>query len=117
MGTQRISNKDLLDAINSIGPAVAQAIQGTQVAATPAVETTAAPEQDASEGGVKVPPAYHKRVLAKVQAKTNTDGEARVLYARRNLAGEVKLAYCLASRWGTLKDNGLLGAVDHVKPE
>ena len=33
------------------------------------------------------------------------------------LAGEQKLAYCLASRWTNLRDNGLIGAIAQYDPK
>ena len=124
MGASRTSNKDILDAIlaqNTALTQLANAITGqqaqTQAQVTPVVEPNPEPEQDTPANSVNVPAGYHKRVLAKVQAKCNEDGEARIMYARHNLAGETKLAYCLASRWGKLKDNGLIGPVGHVTPE
>lgn len=116
MGTQRTSNKDILDAINGLGDSIANAIANamTQNASAPAQPEAASSEP--TEQSVKVPQSYRDHVMAKVQDKCDSDGEDRVLYARRNLNGETKLAYCLASRWTTLKDNGLIGAIAHVTP-
>ena len=105
MGTQRTSNKDIadkLDTLISILTANAQA----QVAA-PVVETPkATPTND-----INIPEGYMNHMANKLSKLVALDGQKRVLYARRNQAGEVKLAYCLKSRWATLKDGGLIGAV------
>lgn len=123
MGSQRTSNKDILAAIEAQTAAIgnlASAIAGqAQVQAEPPVLTdVVTPEPEpVTNDTVKVPTQYRTHVMGKVQAKCNADGEDRILYARRNLSNEVKLAYCLASRWTTLKDRGLIGAIAHVKPE
>lgn len=119
MGTERTSNKDILEAVAnqtaSIDALVNVLTQNAQAQpATPVAETTQEPE-DASS--VNIDKRYREHMLAKVQAKCDSDGEDRILYARRNGNGEVKLAYRLASSWSTLRDNGLLGAIEHVKPE
>ena len=103
MGTQRASNKDILDAIN----ALTQAITSTYVKPAPVVEQ--APDTD-----VQVPESYLNLMSGKVEAACKADGLDRILYARRNLHGETKLAYCMASRWTGLKDRGLIGAIKHI---
>ena len=117
MGTARTSNKDILDAILGLTSAITQTHVAAPVAApvvTPVVEADPEPE---SASQVEIPKGYRTHMLAKVQAKVNTDAADRIMYARRNLNGEVKLAYCLASRWTGLKDRGLIGAIAHIKPE
>ena len=119
MGTSRTSNKDILDAILGLTAAITQsntqAHAPVQVAAP--VETPAATQEPESTDSIKLPASYREHVMAKVQSKVNSDGTDRILYARRNLQGEVKLAYCVADRWTSLKDKGLIGAIAHVKPE
>lgn len=105
MGTQRTSNKDIaekLDTLIAIMTAQAQA-----QAPAPTVETTPTPEPSDN----RVEKRYMDHMDKKVAGLTADDGLERVLYLRRNLAGETKLAYCLRSRWDTLKDRGLIGAV------
>lgn len=113
MGAQRTSNKDIaekLDTLISILTAQAQA-------QTPAVVTEPEPVKEApkaqynGEPVTPPPPKYMARMESKVQDAVNNDGQARVIYLRKNLNGETKIAYCLKSRWPTLRDNGLLGAV------
>ena len=102
MGAQRTSNKDIAEKLDTlISILTAQAQEQVQ---TPAVVTGPEP--------VKAPePAYMERMESKVQDAVNKDGQARVIYLRRNLKGETKIAYCLKDRWPTLRDNGKLGAV------
>jgi hypothetical protein len=110
MGAQRTSNKDIaekLDTLISILTAQAQA-------QTPAVVTEPEPVKEAPKAesnGHSVPATYMARMESKVQDAVNQDGEARVIYLRRNLKGETKIAYCLKARWPNLRDNGLIGAV------
>jgi len=123
MGTTRTSNKDILNAIEAqtaaIG-ALASAISGTMTAAkpatpaTPVVETATPVAQDSAKP--KVDEAYFNHMVAKVSEKCAEDGESRVLYARRNGHGETKLAYCLLSRFGSLRDRGFMGALKQIDP-
>ena len=113
MGTQRTSMKDVLEAINAQNDtltALVSAIAGNAPAQaqepTPVTET-AAPVSELPQVDSK----YMAHMDAKVAKLTATDGQARVMYLRRNGHGEVKIAYCLKDRWANLKDNGKLGAV------
>ena len=123
MGTQRASNKDILEAIN----ALTQAITATHVAPAPVVAAPAAVlpmsqernkpapvVEQAADTDVQVPESYLNLMTGKVQDACKADGLDRILYARRNLHGETKLAYCMASRWTGLKDRGLIGAIKHI---
>ena len=118
MGAQRTSMKDVLAAIeaqNATLNALVSAIAGQAQAPTPTVVTEPAPvvkaEPAQEADNYKVPAAYMERMESKVEDAVATDGLPRVIYLRRNLKGETKIAYCLKSRWPTLRDNGLLGAV------
>jgi hypothetical protein len=118
MGTQRTSQKDVLNAINDLTSVITQLVSNVaQAPVTPPV--MAAPVEAApvstGESTVQIAPGYLQRMTAKVEGLTKVDGETRVLYTRRNLAGETKLAYCLGSRWSTLKDKGLIGAIKIIK--
>ena len=121
MGTTRTSNKDILSAIESQTQAInalVNALTEHAPAHTPAgqivdPEPVAAPKSDT----VRIPEGYKNHMMAKVQAKADEVNGDYIMYARRNLAGEVKLAYCTAERWTNLKDNGLIGPVAHIKPE
>lgn len=112
MGNVRTSNKDILAAIEAQTSAInglVGALTGTQVQAqAPAVETPAATESN----GHEIPKGYMETMDKKVRKLVGDDGQSRVLYLRRNLKGEYKLAYALKSRWDEgIKDNGLIGAV------
>jgi hypothetical protein len=120
MGTQRTSNKDIadkLDTLISILTAQAQApVVETEPAVTPLgrVEPKQA-DTPAVKGHPEVPRPYWARMDSKITALTAADGQERVAYLRHNLKGETKIAYCLRARWDTLKDNGLIGAVKIYK--
>ena len=120
MGTQRTSNKDILAAIEAQTNAISglvQALTQTQTQA-PAVEAAPVPEREPqSPSNVQVDAGYKAHVMAKAQALSNKDNEDRILYVRKNMRGETKLAYVLASKWSSLRDNGLIGAIEHIKPE
>lgn len=120
MGTQRTSNKDVLNSINGlsdqmatlIGLLSAQAQAPAQVA-TPVTE----PARNVEAPTVKVPADYHKHQVAKAAEHAKRQGQDVVVYTRRNGKGELKIAYCLASRFATLRDNGLIGAIDYVNAD
>ena len=123
MGASRTSNKDILDAINSKTDAIATlaaAIAGTQPSAqvTPEPVVTAEPEATERDlpSTVSVKPEYLAHQKSKAQAHADAKGETVILYGRVNLAGEHKLAYCLGSRWTSLRDKGLVGAVATFDP-
>ena len=114
MADSRVSNKQLLEAINGIAPAIAEALRNAGTApATPEV-TTAAPSND---GEVKVNPDYLANRKVAAQAHANKTGGEVVLYARRNLQGQTKLAFAQRGRYDTLKDRGLIGPVASYHPE
>ena len=130
MGTQRASNKDILEAIQGL----TQAITASMVAPAPTPDIPVLEAQpnilpmaherkapapvikpvQSGESSVQVPEQYLNHMGTKVQALVTGDGQDRILYTRKNLRGEVKLAYCLASKWTGLRDKGLIGAVKHL---
>jgi hypothetical protein len=116
MGTSRTSNKDIFEAIEAQTHAISglvAALSG-QAAVTPAAQViTPAPEAQAPEvNGIDVDKKYMGHMDKKVAKLTASDGQPRVLYLRRNLHNEVKLAYALKVRWDDgIKDNGMIGAV------
>ena len=120
MGTQRTSMKDVLAAIEAQSNTLATLVTVLTAQAQPQVQAPApvvkptvqaAPKAEPSSG-YDVPASYMKRMDAKVSGLTALDGKARVLYLRRNLNGETKLAFALKDRWDAgIKDNGLIGAV------
>ena len=121
MGASRTSNKDILEAIEAQTAAISNlvtAISGT-VAAKPAADTpvdTGAVVEENKPSTLRVKPEYMTHMRAKAQDHANTKGETVILYGRVNLAGEHKLAYCLGTRWPSLRDKGLIGAVAQFDP-
>jgi len=117
MSASRTSNKQILDAIEAMPAAIAAAIAATQVAApaAPAVITT--PEVASQPESIQLDKAYVDHMAStKCLDFANKHGSDVVLYARKNAKGENKLAYCLAEKFPTLRDKGLLGAVQVVSP-
>jgi len=110
----RVSNKQILDALQELPLAIAKAMQST-APTQPTVETTAPVVQN-GEAKIKVDEAYLNHMTGVWQKFADTKGEDVIGYARKNQRGETKLAYCLASKWTGLKDRGLLGAVKHLSP-
>ena len=113
--TGRVSNKQILDALSDLPSAIAAAIAGTTAQATPAVAAEA-PAKAAAES-VNLDKGYLSHMTTKLQARSNDDGKTYVLYARVNVAGATKLAYCEASKWSTLTDKRIVGAVSTIAPE
>lgn len=120
MGSTRTSMKDVLNAIEAqnatltalVAALAPKAQEPVQITPEPVIETVPVTEPVAQ---APEQPRFEQRYLnhmdSKVSKLVKADGQARVLYARRNLAGEFKLAYCLKDRWAGLKDNGKLGAI------
>jgi hypothetical protein len=136
MGAARTSNKDILAAIEAQTDAITKLVGAISGSVTPrndtldtrldthkremaaineepgvVVDDTGKPAQ------VKIPASYLEHQKVKAQEHANNKGERVILYGRVNLAGEQKLAYCLASRWTSLRDNGLIGAIDSFDPK
>jgi len=128
----RTSNKQILDAINSLTAAITATLvapkeapelpvltQPAQVAiATPAIEIVEQQAKPVVEAGpVKLDKSYVSHMAnGKCQDFANKHGQQVVLYARHNNRGENKLAYCLATKFANLKDRGLIGAVQVINP-
>ncbi len=118
MGTQRTSNKDILEAINAQTEAIGKLVSALSVTTTPEVNSapTVTVEQDEIPSTVKVDEGYLNHMKGKVQDACNEDGNDRILYARQNKQNQTKLGYCLADRWTNLSDKRIIGAVDHITP-
>lgn len=124
----RTSNKQILDAINSltaaisatlVAPTAAVAAPASVAIATPAIEIVEQQAKPVVEAGtpVKLDKAYVSHMAnGKCQDFANKHGQQVVLYARRNNHGDNKLAYCLATKFANLKDRGLIGAVQVINP-
>ena len=110
----RVSNKQILDALNDLPSQIAAALATVSVQAAPVAQSTtvAAPTTDT----IKVDAAYKQHMLEKIQPFADKHGEDVVLYARRNVRGETKLAYAVKSKFTVLKDRGFLGAIAIVNP-
>ena len=117
MGTQRASNKDILDAINALTQAITSTMvapkQAAPIADLPVLTEGVTPAPDNNIHAV--PKSYLQHMTAKVTSIAHDKGESHVIYLRRNGAGEQKLAYCKASNWTTLKDRGIIGAVAMIE--
>lgn len=126
MGTQRTTNKDILEALEAqtaaIG-ALAEAISGNvtpQPFKAPAADnvptlTTPVAKGEAAQS-LNVNEQYLNRMVEKAQKHSSAKGAGVVLYARRNKSGEVKLAYALMERYAELRDNGLIGPIRTFEP-
>ncbi len=115
-GPKRVSNERILTALEALPAAIAAAM-GTTASTQTVASTTEGSEDDNGLDKVQVDAAYLSHVSAKLQDRANGDGNTYVLYARKNKAGETKLAYCLGSAWSGLTDRRIVGAVKTVSPE
>ena len=115
MSNSRVSNKQILDAILGL----TEAIKATHVAPAPvaAPVITAEPQAVPANQTLKVSKDYLGNRKVAAQAHANKTGGTVVLYARRNLRGETKLAFAQEDRYSTLKDRGLIGPVEVYQPE
>lgn len=117
MGTSRTSNKDVMAAIERL----TAAITGIVVQQAPAPQASAPTVavvngQNNGHKQVKVSEEYLGLIRSKAQAKATETGDEYVLYARRNLANQTKLAFCKTARFPLLRDNGMIGRLDVIKP-
>jgi len=112
--SNRVSNRQILDALTDLPSAIASAIAGT---AAPVAIDTPADDTPAATKAPAVDAAYLSHVATKLQARANDTKKDYVLYARINKAGETKLAYCEADKWSSLTDKRIVGPVKTVSPE
>ena len=116
--TGRVSNKQILSALNDLPTAIAAAIAGNTVASPVISESPiAADATPETADSINVDGGYLSHVTTKLQARANDTKKTYVLYARVNKANETKLAYCEADKWSTLTDKRIVGAVSTVAPE
>ena len=111
--TGRVSNTQILTALEGLPAAIAAAMAPT----APVAVATPADQPKAESDTVSVDKAYLSHVSAKLQDRSNTDRNTYVLYARINKAGETKLAYCVADKWSSLTDKRIVGAMSTIAPE
>jgi hypothetical protein len=111
MGASRTSNKDIADRLDTL----IDLLTATAIAA-PAATTVETPA--ITEGDVKVDEAYLAHMNLKAADHATTKGEEVVLYARKNKAGETKLAYALRGRYDEVvkKQPSCIGPVGSFKP-
>jgi len=116
MGTQRASNKDVLNAIEELTATITAMVKAqSQVITSPAPSVTSNTEAATSRSPhAALDGAYVEHMKGKVKAYADSKGEDAVLYCRKNGRGETKLAYCLASKWVTLKDRALIGPIAFI---
>ena len=117
--SERTSNKAILEAILGLTEAITK--QGAHPAVpvlTDRVEATpVAPKvENTDAANITVPQGYMDKMSEKAQGHATKKGEDVILYARRNGAGETKLAYCLASGFANKRDRGLIGAIKTFAP-
>ncbi len=107
----RVSNKQILDALNNLPAAIAAAM------ATNVAPPIATPSTEGENKSVKVDAKYLSYMQQRVQDTANDKGEDFVLYARKNGRDETKLAYCLASAFASKRDRGMIGPVATISPQ
>lgn len=109
MASTRVSNKQVLEAIQQLTAVIAGNMT-PQANQAPVVNTT----PETSEPNIQVDKGYLAHMTTKVAEYAADKGEDAILYARKNLRGETKLAYCTASKWTELKDRRVIGAIKHI---
>lgn len=107
MGASRVSNKDILDGLESGFDRLITALTAN------AVPAAAKPAPTTEGGDIEVDEAYLSHMTVKAADHATLKGEEVVLYSRKNKAGETKLAYALRSRYDEVvaKQPSCLGAV------
>jgi hypothetical protein len=100
MGNARTSNKDVLNSVEQLTSKIDSLVDALVANAQPKADATpTAIEETATEGGIQVDPAYMACMTEKAANHATSKGSEVVLYARRNKAGEHKLAYALRERY------------------
>lgn len=120
MGTQRVSQKDVLSAIENQTAsidALVSALTASAIDKPVATEQNAPTKEAISETDISVDDAYLQHMTAKAADHATAKGETVVLYARRNKANETKLAYALQERYDTVvsKQPSCLGPIGSFK--
>lgn len=114
--TGRVSNRAILSALEGLPAAIAAAMAPAQAAA-PAESTQTMGDEKGETTTAEIDPGYLSHVSGTLQDRANLNNMAYVMYARKNKAGETKLAYCPADKWSALTDRRIIGAVKTVSPE
>jgi len=116
-GPKRVSNEQILSALTDLPSAIATAIAGTKATEGDGILAPVAVDESTDNSTVNLDKGYLSHMTTKLQGRSNDDGKTYVLYARVNVAGATKLAYCEASKWSTLTDKRIVGAVKTIAPE
>ena len=113
--TGRVSNEQVLKALESGFDRLITALTDN---AMPDGDTTRAIDKTTEGGTTDVDKKYLAHMTAKAADHATTKGEEVVLYARRNKAGQQKLAYALRSRYDAAvsKQPSCLGPVGSFQP-
>lgn len=119
MGTQRTSQKDVLEAVQAQTASIDALVAALSrdAIATTETQSPVAVSNDIAETEVSVDAAYLEHMTAKAADHATNKGETVILYARRNKAGETKLAYALQERFDTVvaKQPSCLGPMGSFK--
>ena len=111
----RTSNKMIADKLDKlIDILTANAMPSTSDEMPTRTQLETQPDDAPTEQTLNIDPQYVEHMETKVLAYALDKGEDAILYARKNVRGETKLAYCLASKWAGLKDKRILGAIKHI---
>lgn len=117
MGASRVSQKDVLDAIENQTASIDKLVTAlTAGAIAPAAPSVAQPITEGDAPAIEVSEGYLARMTEKAANHATSKGCEVVLYARKNQRGETKLAYALRERFDTLTDKGLIGPVGSFQP-
>lgn len=114
---ERTSNKQLADKLDTLIDLMTQ----QAMAAVPNIPvlTDEVSGAETETTSIKVDAAYQTHQNGKAQSHADTKGVEVVLYARKNKAGETKLAYALRNRYDEVvsKQPSHLGAVASFQPK
>ncbi len=112
---ERVSNKQVLEALNSGFDRLITAMTASAIA--PAGSKTGGVDNNAEGGEIEVDEKYLAHMTLKAAEHATAKGEDVVLYARKNKAGTTKLAYALRARFDDVvaKQPSCLGPVGEFK--
>ncbi len=115
MGSQRTSNKDIADKLDTlIELMTAQAVAAQSAA--PAATVVAEPAQP-TESKIRISQSYLRRMVPKWQKMADSKAETVVGYAYHKRNGKLGLWGCLKSDWSDVsRRDGTIGAVQEVHP-
>lgn len=113
MGASRVSNKDILDGLNTGFDRLINALTADAISIETPANSEATPVQKS-----EVDPSYMAHQSLKAQEHATAKGEEVVLYTRRNKNGECKVAYSLRERFDSVvsKQPSCIGPVGSFQP-